>query len=125
MGHKFDLGTEGFLGSIRLETMNILGQKSARWCDFPQRSPGVLDSFKDAELGTPEEMATTAKIAGQTEGHQQERLKGWVLKPILKKNRKEGQSGFDTEERGQGPGSFDGQMMQGSREAGRQKHRRL
>ena len=61
----------------------------------------------------------------ETEGHQQERLKGWVLKPMLKKNRKEGQSGFDTVERGQGPGSFDGQRMQGSREAGRQKHRRL
>lgn len=44
----------------------------------------------------------------ETEGHQQERLKGWVLKPMLK-NRKEKQNRFDTEERGQGPGSFDGQ----------------
>ena len=44
----------------------------------------------------------------ETEGHQQERLKGWVLKPMLK-NRKEKQNGFNTEERGQGSGSFDGQ----------------
>ena len=112
------MGTEGFLGSIRLETMNILGQKSARWCDFPQRSPGVLDSFKDAGLGTPEEKATTAKIAGQTEGHQQERLKGWVLKPMLKKNRKEGQSG--------GGGKKDGRRKKGReerREAGREERK--
>lgn len=62
MGNKLDSRTEGFLGSLALETMNITGQQSARLCGFPQRSLGGSDGFTGTELGTPEENATTTTI---------------------------------------------------------------